>query len=53
VVWVLEDARSLPQSGRSQREYQNLALVGKSIGTLAMAMLIAQILLYDWLQRSG
>jgi len=42
VVWVLEDARSLLQTGQLQRKYQRLVLVGKSIGTLAMAMLIAQ-----------
>jgi hypothetical protein len=42
VVWILEDARSLLQTGQSQRVYKSLVLAGKSIGTLAMAMLIAQ-----------
>jgi len=42
VLWYLEDARSALQTGQGQRTYSRLVLVGKSIGTLTMALLVGQ-----------
>jgi dienelactone hydrolase len=38
--WLAEDALSAVQAGKAQRAYQRLVLVGKSIGTLALAYLV-------------
>ncbi len=40
-LWLAQDALSALQTGWSQREYQRLVLVGKSIGTLALAHLVS------------
>ncbi len=42
VKWLLEDARALIETGRNNRTYERLVLVGKSIGTLTLAALFAQ-----------
>ena len=39
-AWLSGDARAAVQTAGAQREYARLVLVGKSIGTLAMAQLI-------------
>jgi pimeloyl-ACP methyl ester carboxylesterase len=40
IDWLEGDAWAAVQAARSQREYQHLLLVAKSIGTLAMSMLL-------------
>jgi hypothetical protein len=42
VLSNVEDGRSALQAGQGQRSYNQLVLVGKSIGTLTMALLIGQ-----------
>jgi predicted alpha/beta-hydrolase family hydrolase len=39
-AWLEEDGRALIQAGQKQRDYGELILVGKSIGTLALAELV-------------
>lgn len=39
--WLVADARAATQTGSAQRAYQRLILVGKSIGTLALAHLVS------------
>lgn len=40
IDWLSEDAGAALQAGLSQRDYPHLVLVGKSIGTLAMSLLL-------------
>jgi predicted alpha/beta-hydrolase family hydrolase len=39
--WAYADASAALQAGRAQRQYNQVVLIGKSIGTLAMAALIS------------
>jgi predicted alpha/beta-hydrolase family hydrolase len=39
-AWLQEDGRAVIQAGQKQRDYGELILVGKSIGTLTMAELV-------------
>jgi predicted alpha/beta-hydrolase family hydrolase len=41
-LWIAEDARAAIDAGRAQRPVSRLVLVGKSIGTLVMAILLSQ-----------
>lgn len=40
IDWLGEDARAALQAGMAQRDYSHLMLIGKSIGTLAMSILL-------------
>jgi hypothetical protein len=40
IDWLGEDARGAVQAGLGQRDYPHLVLLGKSIGTLAMSVLL-------------
>ncbi|HEX7976703.1 MAG TPA: alpha/beta family hydrolase [Anaerolineales bacterium] len=40
-IWLAADAKSAVQAGRAQGQYDHLVLVGKSIGTLVLAHLVA------------
>jgi predicted alpha/beta-hydrolase family hydrolase len=40
-AWLLADAQAAVQVGRNQRSYSKLILIGKSIGTLALAGLVS------------
>ncbi len=40
--WLCADARGIVKAGLAQRNYSHLVLVGKSIGTLALACLLQQ-----------
>jgi len=42
-AWLAEDARAAAQAGWAQGSYSRLVLVGKSIGTLALASLAADL----------
>jgi len=43
IHWLLEDARALIEAGQKVRRDARLVLVGKSIGTLTLAALFAQV----------
>ena len=42
VAWLGQDAQAAVQAGMKQRAYDRLILIGKSIGTLSLAYLVAQ-----------
>jgi hypothetical protein len=42
VAWLGQDAQAAVQAGMKKRTYDRLILIGKSIGTLSLAYLVAQ-----------